>query len=228
MIIEEWALPFSKKAGFQPASICTAARTDIECACCQICNYPGGLEPINSGPPYLDMYVCDVCQHTYDWKCMTKLGCYTDEHRQEVQITETWACPACASLNNEDKLDRKTNSREELLKASWIPSWEPEEAKTIWPIFHQRMQIFEAQQSKPHFLLPTADLALSNLEIQGFNKLDASNTWKQKSDTELCNKITFDIHPQTDIKSTGSCEFWVQEIDLKPPPNPTPTDTATP
>eukprot|EP00983_Pelagomonas_calceolata_P015462 490014-Pelagomonas_calceolata.AAC.1 len=30
MIIEKWALPFFKKASFQPASICTAARTDIE------------------------------------------------------------------------------------------------------------------------------------------------------------------------------------------------------
>eukprot|EP00983_Pelagomonas_calceolata_P132801 1161906-Pelagomonas_calceolata.AAC.6 len=55
MKIEKWSLPFFKKAGFQPASICTAARTDIECACRQICNYPGGLEPVNSEPPYLDM-----------------------------------------------------------------------------------------------------------------------------------------------------------------------------
>eukprot|EP00983_Pelagomonas_calceolata_P015611 495930-Pelagomonas_calceolata.AAC.1 len=53
MIIEKWALPFCKKAGFQPASICTAARTDIECACCQICNCPGGLEPLNSETPTL-------------------------------------------------------------------------------------------------------------------------------------------------------------------------------
>eukprot|EP00983_Pelagomonas_calceolata_P005702 187670-Pelagomonas_calceolata.AAC.1 len=54
MRIEECALPFFKKAGFQPASICTAARTNIECACHQISN-PGSLEPVNSEPPYLDM-----------------------------------------------------------------------------------------------------------------------------------------------------------------------------
>eukprot|EP00983_Pelagomonas_calceolata_P021379 669850-Pelagomonas_calceolata.AAC.1 len=53
MIIEKWALPFFKKVGFQQASICTAARTNIECACCQMCNYPGGLEPKNSEPPTL-------------------------------------------------------------------------------------------------------------------------------------------------------------------------------
>eukprot|EP00983_Pelagomonas_calceolata_P016237 513839-Pelagomonas_calceolata.AAC.1 len=51
MVIEKWALPFFKKAGFQPASISTAARIDIECARCQICNYPRGLEPKNSEPP---------------------------------------------------------------------------------------------------------------------------------------------------------------------------------
>eukprot|EP00983_Pelagomonas_calceolata_P018111 567506-Pelagomonas_calceolata.AAC.1 len=53
MLIEMWALPFFNKSGFQPASIRNAARTDIECACCQICNYHGGLEPINSSPPTL-------------------------------------------------------------------------------------------------------------------------------------------------------------------------------
>eukprot|EP00983_Pelagomonas_calceolata_P062684 1147388-Pelagomonas_calceolata.AAC.2 len=83
MMVGKWALTFFKKAGFQSASICTAARTNIECTCCQICNYSGGLEPINSDPPYLDIYICDVCQHTYHWKCLTKLGCYTDEQRQE-------------------------------------------------------------------------------------------------------------------------------------------------
>eukprot|EP00983_Pelagomonas_calceolata_P061918 1147031-Pelagomonas_calceolata.AAC.1 len=62
MTIENWNLPLFKKAGFQPASNCTAARTDIKCTCCQTCNYPRGLKPIDSEPPFLDMYVCDVCQ----------------------------------------------------------------------------------------------------------------------------------------------------------------------
>eukprot|EP00983_Pelagomonas_calceolata_P064537 1148171-Pelagomonas_calceolata.AAC.2 len=115
MILEKWTLPFFKNAGFSPASICTAAHTNIECACCHMCNYPGGLEPINLEPTYLDMYICDVCQRTYHWTCLTKLGCYTDEQRQEVHIAENWACPACASLNNEDNLNREANSREEIL-----------------------------------------------------------------------------------------------------------------
>eukprot|EP00983_Pelagomonas_calceolata_P019981 631416-Pelagomonas_calceolata.AAC.2 len=51
-------------ANLQPATTPIAARTDIECACCKICNYPGVYEPINSESPYLDtgMYTCDVCQ----------------------------------------------------------------------------------------------------------------------------------------------------------------------
>eukprot|EP00983_Pelagomonas_calceolata_P072110 1151553-Pelagomonas_calceolata.AAC.2 len=50
MIIEKWALPFFKKAGLQPATTSTAARTDIECACCQVCNCHGGYEPKTSEP----------------------------------------------------------------------------------------------------------------------------------------------------------------------------------
>eukprot|EP00983_Pelagomonas_calceolata_P065250 1148503-Pelagomonas_calceolata.AAC.1 len=110
--MEKWALPFFKKAGFVPASICTAARTDIECAYCQACNHPGGLEPINSEPPYLDT------------QCS-----YTDEQRQEFHIVETWACPACASFSNENKLYRETSSREELLKVNWKPPWEQKKQK---------------------------------------------------------------------------------------------------
>eukprot|EP00983_Pelagomonas_calceolata_P004682 153203-Pelagomonas_calceolata.AAC.1 len=107
MIIEKWALPFFKKAGLQPATTTIAARTDIECACCQICNYPGAYEPIKSEPPYPDMYICDVFQRTYHWKCMKELGCYTDGQRQEIDTADTWACPACAGLNNAQRLDRE-------------------------------------------------------------------------------------------------------------------------
>eukprot|EP00983_Pelagomonas_calceolata_P081198 1155471-Pelagomonas_calceolata.AAC.2 len=90
---EEWALPLFMKTGLQPAATSTAARPDIECACCRICNYPGGFEPINSEPPYLDMYSCDVCQQTYHWKCMKELGCNTDGQMQEIDAVNTWAVP---------------------------------------------------------------------------------------------------------------------------------------
>eukprot|EP00983_Pelagomonas_calceolata_P008381 274004-Pelagomonas_calceolata.AAC.1 len=105
--------------------MCNPKTKDIECACCQICNYHGGLEPINTEPPFLDMYVCDVCERTYHWKCMRELGCYNDDQRQEVSAAEAGACPACASLSNEDKINRARKSKEELLEVCWLPSWEP-------------------------------------------------------------------------------------------------------
>eukprot|EP00983_Pelagomonas_calceolata_P134781 1162093-Pelagomonas_calceolata.AAC.3 len=78
MNIEKWALPLFTKAGLQPATTSIAAHTDIECACCQICNYPGGYESINSEPPELDVSNCDVCRQTYPWKYMKELGCFTE------------------------------------------------------------------------------------------------------------------------------------------------------
>eukprot|EP00983_Pelagomonas_calceolata_P055358 1144122-Pelagomonas_calceolata.AAC.2 len=81
-----------KNAGFTPASIESAARAGIECACCEVCNYPGGKEPLNFEPPYLDMYICDVCHRSYHWMCMRELGYYTNEQRQDNN--QYWACPA--------------------------------------------------------------------------------------------------------------------------------------
>eukprot|EP00983_Pelagomonas_calceolata_P052683 1142953-Pelagomonas_calceolata.AAC.2 len=91
MIIEKWALPHFMKAGLQSATTSVAACTYIECACCQTCNYLGGYmyKPINSEPPYLNTYICAVCQRTYHWKCMKELGCYTDGQRQEVDAADT-------------------------------------------------------------------------------------------------------------------------------------------
>eukprot|EP00983_Pelagomonas_calceolata_P077792 1154016-Pelagomonas_calceolata.AAC.2 len=54
MITEKWALPLLMKAGLTSLTTSVAARTGIECAYCQMCNYPDGYEPINSEPPYLD------------------------------------------------------------------------------------------------------------------------------------------------------------------------------
>eukprot|EP00983_Pelagomonas_calceolata_P025545 802951-Pelagomonas_calceolata.AAC.1 len=93
------------KAGLQPTTTSIAARTNIECACCRICNYPGGYEPINSEPPYLDMYICDVCQQTDHWNRVKELGCYTEGHRKEIGSADTGACPACAGLNSAHKTD---------------------------------------------------------------------------------------------------------------------------
>eukprot|EP00983_Pelagomonas_calceolata_P073923 1152329-Pelagomonas_calceolata.AAC.2 len=119
-----------RNAGFTPASIEPAARAGIECACCEVCNYPGGGEPLNSEPPYLDMYICDVCHRTYHWTCMRELGCYTNQQRQDIDKNNYWACPACALLNEDENLNRESNSlSKELVHIAWEPSWEPEYTK---------------------------------------------------------------------------------------------------
>eukprot|EP00983_Pelagomonas_calceolata_P039063 1137031-Pelagomonas_calceolata.AAC.1 len=148
---------------------------------------------------------------------MKELRCYTDGQRQVIDAADTWACPACTGLNNAQKTDRECQSREEIIKVTWMPSWEPEETKETRPEFQQRLLKFEAKQSEPDLSRPTADSALSNLERQGFEKPHAINTWRQKLDIELRNKITLDVHPtnpQVDIKPTGCSEFWLQDIDL--------------
>eukprot|EP00983_Pelagomonas_calceolata_P127417 1161401-Pelagomonas_calceolata.AAC.17 len=121
-----------------------AAHTDIECACCQIGNYPGGYEPVESEPLYLDMFICDAYQQMYHWKCMKELGCYTDGQRQETDAADT-----CAGLNIAQKIERECHSKGEFIRVTWMPSWEPEERKETWPKFKQRLLEFEAKQHKP-------------------------------------------------------------------------------
>eukprot|EP00983_Pelagomonas_calceolata_P026259 824442-Pelagomonas_calceolata.AAC.1 len=123
---------------------------------------------------------------------MTELGCYNDDQRQEVNVAEAWACPACASLSKKDKINRAYKPEDELLEVCWLPSWEPEGFKTSWPIFDQCIQDIESLLSKPNFLLPTLDSALSNLERQVFNKSDINSTWNQELDIELRNEIIID------------------------------------
>jgi len=148
---------------------------------------------------------------------MKDLGCYNDDQRQEIDDADRWTCPACSDLNHDQIAAREQRSTNELWRVTWKPTWEPEETKDLWPEFHTRLLEFEAREGEPDLSLPTADSDLSNLERQGFTNIDNSNEWKQKLDTELRNKVIFDLNPtnpQADIKPTGSCEFWLHEIDL--------------
>eukprot|EP00983_Pelagomonas_calceolata_P012775 408589-Pelagomonas_calceolata.AAC.1 len=144
-----------KRAGFTPASNKPAALAEIEDACCEICNYNGGKESLNSEPPYPDMYICDVCHRTYHWSCMKEIGCYTDAQRQiflqkqEIDNNNYWACPACAPLSEDEKLIRANSFSNEVARIDWEPSWEPEDIKEAWPNFHQCIIKFEAHKADP-------------------------------------------------------------------------------
>ncbi len=61
MIIERWALPIFKKAGFMPESTRPISQFAIECACCEVCFLHYGLESGKTEPPFDDMYTCDFC-----------------------------------------------------------------------------------------------------------------------------------------------------------------------
>jgi len=98
-----------------------------------------------------------------------------------------------AHLNDEQRRCFESINKE-LMHVTWELTWELEEVK----------------DTLPNLLLPTADQTLDNLERQGFDMSNKANTWIQELDTDLRNKVTFDIHltnPQVDIQPTGSCEF---------------------
>jgi len=104
MTIEKWAIPIFAAAGLKKASATATKRSDIHCACCEICSDWKGKEP--QAEPFEDMCVCDVCNRTYHWSCLLRLGCYKDEDRESVEKDETWACPACACPTDLEKESR--------------------------------------------------------------------------------------------------------------------------
>ncbi len=70
------------------------------------------------------------------------------------------------------------------------------------PNFLECTQDFEAPEDEPDLFLPTADQTIENLERQGFDMSNKANPWIQKLETDLRNKVTFDVHPtnpQVDI-----------------------------
>ena len=88
---------------------------------------------------------------------MKEVGCYTDDQRGEVDNNETWACPACADLDDEGKQRREAESfHAELVRVTWEPSWEPEDTKEKWPTFQVCIQEFEARQNEPDLSVPPA------------------------------------------------------------------------
>eukprot|EP00983_Pelagomonas_calceolata_P050377 1141949-Pelagomonas_calceolata.AAC.2 len=120
---------------------------------------------------------------------MRELGCYTNEQRREIESDNYWAY------------------LKGLVHIAWEPSLKPEDTKEILPTFLQRIAEFETHKDEPNLSIPAADLALDNLERQGFGREDRNNTWKQKLDTELRNKVLFDVNPEADIIGTGRCKI---------------------
>ncbi len=93
--------------GFKKASVTATKRSDIHCACCDICSDWKAKESL--AEHFEGMYVCDVrqccrvCNGTYHWSCLPRLGCYCARTGNPLRKDEAWACPACAFLTDSEK-----------------------------------------------------------------------------------------------------------------------------
>ena len=102
MNIERWVLPLFKSVGLVPKSSKTIAQSQIKCASCEICSYRLGLESSDLSPAFKDMYICDVCNRTYHWQCLLKTSCCNATEREAIDADESWSCPACINLNQNE------------------------------------------------------------------------------------------------------------------------------
>ena len=88
-----------------------------------MCNLWGMLLPsrtwtTRSPPTFKNMYVCDICIRTYHWQCLLRTNCYNANERRAVDTYDTWACPACVNLSENEKKERTFRSQ----KKSWWKS----------------------------------------------------------------------------------------------------------
>eukprot|EP00983_Pelagomonas_calceolata_P073611 1152188-Pelagomonas_calceolata.AAC.1 len=90
---------------------------------------------------------------------MRELGCYTNEQRQVKDNNNYWACPACAHLNDDEKLNRESSSfSKQFVCIAWEPNWEPEDTRESWPTFPQCILKFEAHKDEPKLSIPAVEL----------------------------------------------------------------------
>ena len=157
MDIERWALPLFKSVGLVPEFSKTIARSQIKCASCGIRSYHLGLESPNLSPPFKDMYICDVCNRTYHWQCLLKTSCFNTTEREATDANDSWACPACINLNQNEKEIRIHFQKREIVEVSWNPTWEPEELQDMCECFKQSYNKSEEQITAPNLSQPAPD-----------------------------------------------------------------------
>ena len=193
MNIERWALPLFRSVGLVPKSSKTIAQSQIKCASCENCSYRLGLESPDLSPPFKDMYICDVCIRTYHWKCLLKTSCCNATEREAIDANDSWACPACINLNQNEKESRILYSQKrEIVKVSWDSTWEPEELQNTCESFKQSLNQFEEHIAAPNLSQSAPDEHLDDLYKQGFSAIQEDNAY-QPYNVDLRNKVSFDI-----------------------------------
>jgi len=125
--------------------------------------------------------------------CFKKSCCNATE-REAIDANDSWACPACINLNQNEKESRIYFQKREIVKVSWNPTWEPEELQKTCEIFRQSLNKFVEQITAPNLSQPAPDGHLHDLQKQGFSAIQEDNAY-QPYNVDLWNKVSFDIQP---------------------------------
>ena len=117
------------------------------------------------------MYICDVYTRTYHWQCLLKTSCCNATEREAIDANDSWACPACINLNQNEKENRIHFQKREIVEVSWNPTWEPEGLQNTCESFKQSLNKFEEHIAAPNLSKPAPDEHLNDLQKQGFSAI---------------------------------------------------------
>jgi hypothetical protein len=157
------------------------------------------------------MYICDVCNRTYHWQCLLKTSCCNATEREAIDADESWSCPACINLNQNEKESRIHFQKGEIVEVSWNPTWEPEELQNTCESFKQSLNKFGEHIAAPNSSQSAPDEHLNDLQKQGSSAIQEGNKY-QPYNVDFETKLALTSKPPTHrltsrpqgIVSTGS------------------------
>ena len=142
----------------------------------------------------------------------------TTNDRHTAEMSERWDCPACTTLTQTERAQRKAYAEhDETLHIKWHPSWEPTEMLVSNPDFKAHVQQFEHSQCSAQEPIPPMDSAIDNLTRQGFHGSthELKSHWTTTQGHKNRQNAFFNIqtiNPQLDIEPTWKCEIWIRDI----------------
>ena len=121
-----------------------------------------------------------------------KPSCCNATGREAIDANESWACPACINLNQNENESRIHFQKREIVEVSWNPTWEPEELQNTCDSFKQSLNKVKEHIAAPNLSQPAQNEHLNDLQKQGFSATQEGNKY-QPYNVDLRNKISFDI-----------------------------------
>ena len=149
-----------------------------------MCNLWGMLLPsrtwtTRSPPTFKNMYVCDICIRTYHWQCLLRTNCYNANERRAVDTYDTWACPACVNLSENEKKERTFRSlKRELVKVSYNLTWEAEELQNTCESFWHSLQMYKEHITALNLPQLAPGIHLNDLQEQGLSVNQERNSFQ--------------------------------------------------